>query len=136
MSHRLPLLIADSSLLSQENVMQASTLQRQLQELVRLYQVSPLVSLSVLVVIFITPVISCFKGFSNYLFSLQKLSAHSHEGSSPPMVTKTISTSQPPVMGGKGLNNLCIYCQLIYKFSLEKKTITCILLCVAVPDRD
>ena len=94
--------------------MQASTLQRQLQELVRLYQVTPLVSLSVLVVIFFTHVISCFKGLSNYPFSLQKLSAHSHEGSSPPMVTKTISTSQPPViggkapvMGGKGLSTAC-----------------------------
>lgn len=42
--------------------------------------------------------------FSNYLFSFQKLSAHSHDSPSPPVVTNTISTSPQPVMGGKGLN--------------------------------
>ena len=55
----------NSSLLSQENVTQASTLQRQLQELVRLYQVTVSLDLSVLVVILFT--FSCFKRFSNYL---------------------------------------------------------------------
>lgn len=44
--------------------------------------------------------------FSNYLFSFQKLSAHSHESPSPPVVTNTISTSPQLIMGGKGLNKI------------------------------